>query len=278
MNYDTQTVQPKRGQIEICFQNISRSAQPCEGTVAAQAVKKHGGTFKDLTGKKFNKLTVISFHPREKDDTRARITRWNCVCDCGKQKVVAGIELTSGGTKSCGCIMVENIRKANSTHGLSGGPEYKTWLKMKERCLNKNAINYERYGGRGITVCERWMSFDNFFADMGKKPTPDHSIERKKNDAGYSPENCKWETRKVQCRNRRSSRILNVNGDEKTVAEWAEITGIGRSTIEHRIKIGWPPARAISEPATPFRPCSEEAKKKISATKKLKLYETTTEN
>jgi hypothetical protein len=121
---------------------------------------------------------------------------------------------------------------------------------MIRRCCNPWRKDFERYGGRGITVCEAWRhSFAAFLADMGPRPSPEYSIERRQNDGPYSPENCYWGTRKEQCRNRRSSTVLTLNGVGRTLAEWVELTGIHHSTISMRIRCGWSVEKALTTPA-----------------------------
>ena|SRR5688572_24668095 len=149
---------------------------------------------KDLTGKTFGKLTVVSLF-----STYPAITKYNCICECGKRKVVQGSALTSGHTKTCGCSKI--------THGMSYTPTYQIWQSMIQRCTNPNALNYKYYGGRGITVCERWMKFENFLEDMGERPAPDLSLDRINNDGNYEPSNCEWTFLEIQNSNRRSWKI-----------------------------------------------------------------------
>jgi hypothetical protein len=139
----------------------------------------------------------------------------------------------------------------NATHGLTKSREYKTWQKMKERCYNPRAINFERYGARGITVCDEWRNcFEQFLSDMGKKPSPKHSIERLDNLAGYSKANCRWVTMKEQNRNRRSNRYVEYNGVTKSVAQWAEELRVSSSTILMRLSAGWSVERTMETPVS----------------------------
>lgn len=131
------------------------------------------------------------------------------------------------------------------THGLNGTPEHIVWTSMRGRCLNPNNHAYSSYGGRGIDICPRWDDFLLFLEDMGAKPSRVHSLERKNNDLGYSPENCVWATRREQANNRRSSRWITFNGETRTLAQWADSAGISQAKLFHRLRLGWPMEKAV---------------------------------
>lgn len=195
----------------------------------------------DLTGQTFNMLTAI-----QEDGKSGTHTMWLCRCSCGSEKLkrVRASELISGGVRSCGCIVREqarrNIREKMTTHGQSGTRIYQIWLAMKNRCLRKSNRQYKDYGGRGIAVCDRWLeSFENFYSDMGDPPSDAHTIERRDNDGGYTPENCMWATRQEQSNNKRSNRLVTYGGQTLTITQWARELGIPPMTIHNRIKRGW---------------------------------------
>jgi len=151
----------------------------------------------NLIGQKFERLTVIE----KVGINNRRCVLWKCLCDCGNFIVVISSKLRAGRTKSCGCLNKERIRDA-IIHGMGGTPIYQTWANMVHRCTNPDDIGYSYYGGRGITVCDRWLKFENFFADMGIKPKG-LTIERKDNDLGYFKENCCWASMSDQSKNKR---------------------------------------------------------------------------
>jgi len=197
----------------------------------------------DLIGNVFGRLTVVSLYDNNISplkegmvDTRSARTKnaikFNCKCECGNEAVVIKSYLTSRDTKSCGCL----YKGVNKIHGMRYTSEYRSWNGIKSRCYNKNNLFYKDYVGRGITVCNRWKgSFENFFEDMGKKPTYLHSIDRIDNDKGYFPNNCKWATKKEQARNRRNSNSIIYKGKTKCLAEWCENLKLDYSLTYQRI-------------------------------------------
>lgn len=192
---------------------------------------------KDLTGVVFGRLTVLE------TSGKCEYGRylWKCECECGNLSIVRSGNLVKGITTSCGCFRREQRVKALTIHGQATvkirTPEFTAWSQMRERCNNKNTVCYKNYGGRGIAYCKRWEKFENFYADMGKKPSPRHSLDRFPNrDGDYKPSNCRWATPKQQNGNRRSNRWIEYNGRKKILADWATELGVTHSHIRQMLK------------------------------------------
>lgn len=203
------------------------------------------GKCEDLTGRVFGRLTVTGFAGRSK----GRQILWDCRCSCGNEvSAKQGGHLKSGHTTSCGCYSREKIVEAQTTHGLASVPEYFVWSSMVGRCSNSSNARWHRYGGRGITVCPEWKSFEGFYADMGPRPSPVHSVERRDNDSGYSKDNCFWATPKEQANNKSNNRLLTHLGETKTMTEWCETLGLSYGAVCHRKQRGWADEDALTKP------------------------------
>ncbi|HVI27483.1 hypothetical protein [Hansschlegelia sp.] len=183
----------------------------------------------DLTGRRFGRLTALALAT-----TGSGGRSWQCVCDCGGEKIVRTEYLRSGETKSCGCLLSSAPREQFTTHGMSKhrrGEGYVSWTGMKDRCLNPNNREYARYGARGIRVCDRWLRFENFIADMGMRPSPHHSLDRIDPNGDYEPGNCRWATALTQGRNTRRALKLVVNGKSVPAMDVLEDV-LRKATIE----------------------------------------------
>lgn len=194
---------------------------------------------KDLSGQVFARLTVVCM---SSPGPRSR-SRWVCRCECGIEMVAEGSNLATGNTKSCGCLKRDVTAKNSTRHGYarSGNraPEYEIWGAMIQRCRNPNNQNFYRYGGRGIQVCERWLQFENFIADMGHRPSADLTIERIRNNEGYGPGNCLWATMSEQNRNTRKNRYFETPAGRLPLWEASEISGIPAAVLWKRARRGW---------------------------------------
>lgn len=199
-------------------------------------------TTKDLTSQRFGLL--VAEHIVDRPGRAA----WQCHCDCGGEKVALSNNLLNGTTKSCGCLHRQRASEANRTHGESREtPEYRAWKAMLTRCGNVKQSNFENYGGRDIGVCKRWTKFENFLADMGRRPSPDYTLERKNVNGHYVPSNCIWATRTEQARNTRRNRRVTIEGRTKTISEW-EASSLLEKAVINRLKHGWTTKDAFSVP------------------------------
>lgn len=213
-------------------------------------------TVKNRIGERVGILTVIERAENKieasksgKNSVRAQ---WLCQCDCGNRVVVSGHNLnkalsnpnSTAGTRSCGCLM----GKGGVKHGMAGSRTYVSWHSMVQRCTNPNYTSFETYGGRGITVCEKWKTFDGFYEDMGVRP-PSLTLERRDVNKGYSKENCYWATMKQQGNNRRTNVLIEFNGKTQTLRQWADEIGLSPSAISNRLVRGWSIEKALSTPA-----------------------------
>lgn len=193
-------------------------------------------TCQDLTGRQFDRLTVIGLKGRDK----WRKLIWECRCSCGKTAFAVSGELLRGNQRSCGCLCSEISARRLLKHGHAKSLEYRIWGTMISRCDKPDHISYPDYGAKGITVCERWRnSVSDFIADMGPRPSRKHSIDRIDSAGNYEPSNCRWASPKEQSRNTSRNRFITHNGETLTLAEWGERAGIKAGLIGSRLKAGW---------------------------------------
>lgn len=203
----------------------------------------------DLTNQEFDSLTALRLAPRQPGSVM-----WVCRCKCGNECLVKGTELRSGARKSCGC----EHRKSHTTHGLSKLPEYNVWKQMKRRCTNQNTTQFKHYGGRGISFDPRWEKFENFYEDMGPRPSALHKLERKDNDDSYYKENCEWKTQEEQCNNTRRNIFIEHDGMRLTLSQWSRKTGLPIHTIRSRYRRKLSPEEIFSPTAGSIKTLEDE--------------------
>lgn len=204
-----------------------------------------GRTAIDLVGHQFERLTVIA-----RAGSRHSGSAWRCRCVCGKEIVTVRGALRRGAATSCGCRQRETaaalLAITARTHGGTRSSEYTTWVNMIQRCTNPKNPQWGRYGQRGIRIHQAWFDFENFFDDMGSRPSPKHTIDRIDNDGDYEAGNCRWATPREQGRNQSRNKFIEHDGVRRCVAEWAEVVGINDSTLRARLSHGWEIGRALT--------------------------------
>jgi hypothetical protein len=166
-------------------------------------------------------------------------------CACGVEKKFCTTNVRSGHTKSCGCLKKKLAKLHSKTHGLSDSKEYGVWADMIQRCTNPNRKAYKNYGGRGITVCDQWLKFENFIEDMGDAPFDKAELDRRDNNKGYSPDNCRWITRLQNSHNTRRNVNTTWNGVTMCRSEWARQRKISLNTVKSRLCRGWTELEAL---------------------------------
>lgn len=206
----------------------------------------------DLTGKNFAKFKVIKRVQDRIEPSGRKKTEWLCHCECGKQFVAESSNISSGNTNSCGCYKKQRILEETTRHGMSHTQVHNCWCAIRQRCENPACKCFHTYGGRGIKVCDRWQTFENFLADMGYPPMPKMSIDRIDVNGDYEPGNCRWATAKEQQRNRRNNLRITISGETLLLSELSDRSGISYATIRERIRAGWTAERAVTEPVRKF--------------------------
>lgn len=198
------------------------------------------GKLQDIIGEKFGRLTVTKFSHMDKGGN----SFWDCLCTCGKSKSINRSHLKKGYTKSCGCIHIERSTK----HNLCESSTYHIWSHMIQRCTNENTEFFHRYGGRGITVCNKWLTFEGFLEDMGERPKG-LSIDRKDNNQGYYKDNCRWATLKEQANNNSRNHLITYNNKTQNIEQWSKELGMNRGTLWSRlVTYRWSVEKAITTP------------------------------
>jgi hypothetical protein len=209
---------------------------------------------KSIVGQKFNRLTVFSLIGYAQ--TRQAMSYWLCRCDCGNFRIIAKGKLKNGSTKSCGCYNDEIRGQASITHGMNKSPTHRRWSDMLSRATNPNVTCAKNYIGRGITACAGLKKFENFYNLLGELP-PKHEIDRINNEGSYScgdceeclsknwPMNVRWVPRKINARNKRTTRWITINGETKSMAEWVEISGVKQPVAWKRLNRGWTPEESF---------------------------------
>lgn len=200
--------------------------------MACSKITRHGNGFKDISGSRVGRWTVVRY-----SHTKGKDAFWWCRCDCGKERAVRSGNLLKNATLSCGCLW----REVASSHGEGGrrvrSKEYNAWRGMKTRATLRSGPGAKNYALRGITVCKQWVeSFESFLGDVGRAPSPQHTIERIDNDKGYEPGNVRWATRAEQNRNTRKTVLITFDGQTLCLTDWSRLLGVGVSMIQRRIK------------------------------------------
>ena len=193
------------------------------------------GKFEDLTGMTFGRLTVIERAPNIGKDTA-----WRCKCSCGNECIVRS-DVLKRGQPTCGCGKLEKLIERSKTHGMSHTKIYKTWSYMLQRCYNPKRPDFDLYGGRGIKVCERWHTFENFYEDVSKLEhfgEEGYTLDRIRVNEDYEPGNVRWADKNTQARNKRNNILVEYEGVEMCLKEAAEKSGISYTTLQARYRVG----------------------------------------
>lgn len=213
---------------------------PYVDSIPSNASTQLKGKSADISGQRFGMLVALNIIGK----THNQCAIWKCACDCGNDYAVDVSKLRRGRSKSCGCNKGKSISERNKRHGLTRSKIHEAWCSMRYRCENPADPGYDNYGGRGITVCERWQVFENFLSDMGF-PSAGQSIDRIDNSGNYEPSNCRWASAREQANNRRSNVYVTFQGETHTLSEWRRILGIKKATVNKRRQLGWTIEQAL---------------------------------
>ena len=201
----------------------------------------------DLSGERFGKLIVI----KKVGTDKHRKSIWLCKCDCGNETFTTRNHLIDRSTQSCGCLFKQCVKERRTSHGASDTRLYSIWRSMLARCTYEKQIGYQRYGGRGVSICDEWrFDFTNFYEWAMVNGYSDHfTIDRIDVNGNYEPCNCRWVTQKEQSNNKTNNHFLTYMGKTQTMSQWAEELGINSSTLESRInQYHWDVEKALTTP------------------------------
>src|SRR3990167_4481698 len=226
--------------------------------------------YPDIVGKRFGKLTVIERIGSRLVSAKTTESLWRCHCDCGGERITPAGPLQYGRTTSCGCgrrdrsPRLRHGHAGNAHKGIKPSSTYTIWRGMLVRCTKPKSQAFSQYGARGITVCEHWHKFENFLADMGKRPSAKHSIDRIDGDGNYEPNNCRWATSIEQQTNRSVTRRIPYRRKVYSLAALARLAGCSEETLRFRIKTGWSIERAVKTPVRRKSPSKTTARPPIT--------------
>jgi len=223
--------------------NLGKAVKSCGCLVHEAAIKRGIKYSKDITGKRYGRLTVIKFHEK-----RNGLEYWLCKCDCGNKKIILKYHLGKV-INSCGCLLRQTAGDRVRTHGDTYTSLFHRWGRMKERCYNPKHRAYHRYGGRGIKICKEWLKYENFKKwALANGYSDELSIDRIDNDGNYEPSNCRWVTNDIQNRNKSTSVLITYNGETLSCAEWSRKLGKTNNIVTKRLAMGWSEKDAITVP------------------------------
>jgi len=198
--------------------------------------------FNNISNQKFGRLTILP-----KWERKGNHVYWLCLCSCGTKKYISASNLYNGHAQSCGCFNRELIRTRSVTHGKSKTPTYNIWKGMRKRCLNPTDKSFHNYGGRGISVCNRWSKYENFYSDIGERPSNKHSIDRIDNNGNYEPNNCQWALKETQMNNMRTNINLTYKHKTLTVRQWSKLSKVSYHTFWQRLyRLNWNIEKALT--------------------------------
>ncbi len=205
-------------------------------------------TYSVSVGQSFGKWIVLE----KVRNPKRRGWLWRCICECGSIRLIRGDTLAKHHSSHClNCKLNPSKPKHGHTSGSGWSLTYGSWMQMRQRCTNPKAKHFDRYGGRGIRVCDAWNDFRVFLADMGERPSKGHSIDRINGDGNYEPGNCRWATRREQQNNLKNNVLITHDGKTLSISAWSRETGISINNLRYRINHGWPVAEALSRRPDP---------------------------